>query len=120
MEPAPDRRDEWHESVGGVRRRSAGRRVARARLRNWGATRAEIEASHAGDDVVAGPVTTSTYAVTVEAPADIVWSWLVQIGQGRGDMYSYEWLENLFGLDIDNTNQTARTGSTSPSVTRYG
>jgi hypothetical protein len=79
--------------------------IARARLRNWGATRAEIEAAHAGDDLVAGPVTTSTYAVTVEAPADIVWSWLVQIGQDRGGMYSYEWLENLFGLDIHNTNQ---------------
>ena len=105
MEPAPDRRDQWHESVGGGRRRSAGGRVARASLRNWGATRAEIEAAHAGDDVVAGPVTTSTYAVTVEAPADIVWSWLVQIGQDRGGMYSYEWLENLFGLDIHNTNQ---------------
>ena len=70
-----------------------------------GGNRAEIEAAHAGDDVVAGPVTTSTYAVTVEAPADIVWSWLVQIGQDRGGMYSYEWLENLFGLDIHNTNQ---------------
>jgi hypothetical protein len=79
--------------------------IARARLRNWGATRAEIEAAHAGDDLVAGPVTTSTYAVTVEAPADIVWRWLVQIGQDRGGMYSYEWLENLFGLDIRNTNQ---------------
>jgi hypothetical protein len=79
--------------------------IARARLRNWGATRAEIEAAHAGDDLVAGPVSTSTYAITVEAPADIVWSWLVQIGQDRGGMYSYEWLENLFGLDIHNTDQ---------------
>jgi hypothetical protein len=79
--------------------------IARARLRNWGATREEIEATHTGDDLVAGPVTTTTYAVTVEAPADVVWSWLVQIGQGRGGMYSYEWLENLFGLDIHNTDQ---------------
>jgi hypothetical protein len=79
--------------------------IARARLRNWGATRTEIEATHEGDDLVAGPVTTSTNAVTVEAPADMVWSWLVQIGQDRGGMYSYEWLENLFGLDIHNTHQ---------------
>jgi hypothetical protein len=79
--------------------------TARARLRNWGATHAEIEATHAGDELVAGPVTTSTYAVTIETPADVVWSWLVQIGQDRGGMYSYEWLENLFGLDIHNTDQ---------------
>jgi hypothetical protein len=76
--------------------------MARARLRNWGATREEIDAAHPGDDLVAGPVTTTTYAVTVQAPAETVWSWLVQIGQDRGGMYSYEWLENLFGLDIHN------------------
>jgi hypothetical protein len=79
--------------------------ITRARLRNWGATRAEIEATHEGDNLVPGPVTTTTNAVTVEAPADVLWSWLVQIGQDRGGMYSYEWLENLFGLDIHNTDQ---------------
>jgi hypothetical protein len=79
--------------------------VARARLRNWGATREEIDATHPGDDLVAGPVTMTTYAVGVAAPADKVWSWLVQIGQDRGGMYSYEWLENLFGLDIHNADQ---------------
>ena len=79
--------------------------IARARLRNWGATREEIEATHPGDDLIAGPVTTTTYAVTVEAAADVVWGWLVQIGQDRGGMYSYEWLENVFGLEIDNTDQ---------------
>src|SRR5215216_2488282 len=26
--------------------------------------------------------------------------WLVQLGQGRGGMYSYDWLENLADLDI--------------------
>jgi hypothetical protein len=79
--------------------------IARTRLRNRGATRDEIEATNAGDDIVAGQVTTATYAVTVEAAAEVVWSWLVQIGQDRGGMYSYEWLENLFGLDIHNTDQ---------------
>jgi len=74
--------------------------IARARLRNWGSTREEIDATHPGDDLVAGPVTATTYAVTVEATADVVWTWLVQIGQDRGGMYSYEWLENLFRLDI--------------------
>jgi len=28
---------------------------------------------------------------------------VVQIGQGRGGFYSYDWLENLFGMDIHNT-----------------
>src|SRR5919106_2668598 len=79
--------------------------VARARLRNWGATRKEIDATYPGDDLVAGPVSTTTYAVSVAAPAETVWNWLGQIGQDRGGMYSYEWLENLFGLDIHNADQ---------------
>ena len=49
--------------------------------------------------------TTTTYAVTVNASVDTVWAWLVQIGQDRGGMYSYEWPENLFGLDIHNADQ---------------
>jgi hypothetical protein len=38
--------------------------------------------------------------VTVQAPAEDIWAWLVQIGHGRGGMYSYDWLENLLGLRI--------------------
>lgn len=56
---------------------------ARARLRNWGATREEIDTFQASDDLVTGPVTTTTYAVTVFAPADVVWRWLVQITVAR-------------------------------------
>jgi uncharacterized protein YndB with AHSA1/START domain len=58
-----------------------------------------------GDDLLDGTVTTSTYAVDIDAPAEQVWQWIVQIGQDRGGMYSYEWLENLFGLDIHNANR---------------
>ena len=76
-----------------------------SRLRDWGATREELAASHAGDELLSGPVSTTTFGVTVNAPAAELWSWLVQIGQGRGGMYSYEWLENLFGLDIHNATE---------------
>jgi hypothetical protein len=34
-----------------------------------------------------------------------VWPWLVQMGQARGGMYSYEWLENLVGCDIHNADR---------------
>ena len=33
----------------------------------------------------------------------IVWSWLVQIGQGRGGLYSFDGLENLARCDIHST-----------------
>jgi hypothetical protein len=29
-----------------------------------------------------------------------VWPWLVQMGSGRGGAYTYDWIENLFGLDM--------------------
>jgi hypothetical protein len=38
--------------------------------------------------------------VTIQAPPERVWPWLVQLGQGRGGLYSYDRLENLFGLDM--------------------
>ena len=53
-----------------------------------------------GDDLVAEPATQVTRAITVDAPADQVWPWVVQLGADRGGFYSYDWLENLFGLGI--------------------
>jgi hypothetical protein len=41
-----------------------------------------------------------TRAVTVQAPAGQVWRWLVQIGQDRGGLYGYDWLENALGMHI--------------------
>jgi hypothetical protein len=75
------------------------------RLRNWGATTAELTARYPGDDLVADPADVAALAVTVDAPAGEVWRWLVQMGKGRGGMYSYDWLENLIGLDIHTTNE---------------
>jgi hypothetical protein len=79
--------------------------TARARLRNWGARPGEVHGQYSGDELLPGPVSATTYAVTVVVPAESVWSWLIQIGQGRGGMYSHEWLENLFGLDIHNAEE---------------
>jgi hypothetical protein len=93
------------KSWAAVLRRGACGRDREGQAAELGRNESEIEAAHAGDDIIAGPVTTSTYAVTFDAAADTVWSWLVQMGQNRGGMYSYERLENLFGLDIHNTNQ---------------
>jgi hypothetical protein len=79
--------------------------AARATLRNWGATKTECRAVLPGDEFVPEPAVVITRAVTVEAPAEEVWRWLVQIGQGRGGMYSYERIENAFGLDIHNADE---------------
>ena len=79
--------------------------VEARRFRDWGATKGECAATLPGDELVADPADVTTRAVTVDAPADEVWRWLVQIGQDRGGLYSYDWLENLAGLGIHNTDE---------------
>lgn len=65
-----------------------------------GATAAEAESGLPGDDFLSMADLQSTRAVTIGVPADAVWPWLAQMGQGRGGLYSYDFLENLAGLDI--------------------
>jgi hypothetical protein len=71
----------------------------------WGATDAEMDRRLPGDDLVPTASSETTRAVTIEAPCDEVWPWLVQLGQGRGGFYSYSWLENLAGADIHNVDR---------------
>ncbi|MDP9983825.1 hypothetical protein J2W14_003248 [Pseudarthrobacter oxydans] len=66
----------------------------------WGATPAEADGGLPGDDFMSVAGLQSTRAITIEAPPDAVWPWLAQMGQGRGGLYSYDFLENLAGLDI--------------------
>jgi hypothetical protein len=71
--------------------------------RKWGTTDEEVQSALPGDELIAHPDVKLTRAVTIRAkPADI-WPWLVQIGQGRGGYYSYDWLENMAGLKMKNT-----------------
>lgn len=70
------------------------------RNRNWGSTPDERARSLPGDEFVTDPAIVTTRAVDIAAPAETVWPWLVQLGQNRGGFYSYDWLENLFGLHI--------------------
>jgi hypothetical protein len=80
--------------------------VVRPRLRRWGATAEECTRRLPGDpDEHDLPLFTSTRAVTVHAPAEEVWRWLVQIGQDRGGFYSYDWLENLAGCRLHSTDE---------------
>lgn len=71
----------------------------------WGATDAEVKKKLAGDDLLPHPKWGYTHAVTIKASAAEVWTWLVQMGQGRGGFYSYEFLENLVGCDIHNADR---------------
>lgn len=77
----------------------------RPAVKRWGASGEEVAAALPGDGIVAGAQSSSTRAITVRAPVDLVFPWLAQIGQGRGGFYSYDLLENLSGLDIHSANR---------------
>jgi hypothetical protein len=59
----------------------------------WGATDEEVGRAMPGDDLL--PVAASTTrAISVAAPPEQVWPWLVQLGYGRAGWYSYDWIDN--------------------------
>jgi len=67
-------------------------------LCHWGATPAEIWRGMPGDSRVVHPAYDTTLAVTIDAPPADIWPWLVQMGYRRGGLYSYDWLDRLFGF----------------------
>ena len=74
--------------------------LVRRRFNRWGAAPEEVAGALPGDDLVPAPQLGYTRAIPIEAPPEVVWQWLVQIGQGRGGLYSFDALENLFGCDL--------------------
>ena len=86
--------------------------VTRPRINQWGATDQEHHATWPGDQLVTRPSYSWTNAITIHAPATQVWPWLVQLGQGRGGLYSYDWLENLIGCDVHSSDRILRAFQT--------
>jgi mono/diheme cytochrome c family protein len=70
--------------------------------RQWGSTLAERQVALPGDAANRTPAVEIQHAVTIDAPPDRVWPWLVQLGQDRAGFYSYDWLERAVGDDIRN------------------
>jgi len=81
------------------------RKVLRPWHETWGATDEEVRSSLPGDVFTAEPAAQVTRAITIEAPPEDVWPWVVMLGADRGGFYSYDWLENLFGLGIHSTDR---------------
>jgi hypothetical protein len=63
----------------------------------WGATTADLTRTMAGDAAVVDPTYSATLAITIGARPEHIWPWLVQLGYQRGGLYSYDWLDRLFG-----------------------
>jgi hypothetical protein len=72
---------------------------------NWGATDEEIKRPLPGDEVIPNAQLITNRAITIHAPIAQVWPWLVQLGQGRGGLYTFQRLENLARCQIINVNE---------------
>ena len=47
-----------------------------------------------GDHLLQNPIAILTKGITINAPPEKVWPWIVQIGSGRAGWYSYDWIDN--------------------------
>jgi hypothetical protein len=59
----------------------------------WGTTPEEAVGAMPGDDLFPVAHFTATRAITINAPPEHVWPWLVQVGAGRAGFYSYDLLD---------------------------
>ena len=76
-------------------------RFLRAPVLTWGATDAEAAARLPGDELLEDADGIATRAIEIDAPPTAVWPWIAQIGPSpRGGAYTYDWIENLLGLDM--------------------
>lgn len=76
-------------------------RLLRRPILTWGATAEEARATLPGDELLEDADGVATRAIDVDAPPSAVWPWLAQLGPApRGGAYTYDWIENLLGLDM--------------------
>jgi hypothetical protein len=79
--------------------------ILRDRCLNWGASAEEVTREMPGDELIADPDMLATRAITINTAPSAIWPWLVQMGSGRGGAYTYDWIENLFGLDMHSADE---------------
>jgi hypothetical protein len=100
----------WIKIVGGAGLAAGAAAVSypvlfRGKCLNWGARPDEISRQLPGDDLLADADIVATRAITIDAPPGDIWPWLVQMGSGRGGAYTYDWIENLFGLGMHSADE---------------
>jgi hypothetical protein len=76
--------------------------AARPWYRAWGASPDEAREWLAGDSLIEVAAMQTTRAIAIAAPPEHVWPWLLQMGQGRGGLYTYTWVENALRANIHN------------------
>jgi hypothetical protein len=63
----------------------------------WGATAEEVATSLPGDDLFPAQREVSTKAVSIDAPPDVVYALIQQMGQHRAGWYGWDWFYRATG-----------------------
>ena len=79
---------------------AAYQRLLRRRVVVWGATRDEAASRLPGHELLDEVRNGATRAVTIDAPPEAIWPWLMQMGSGDGGVRTYDWIERLVWLDV--------------------
>lgn len=66
----------------------------------WGATPGEAARTLPGDELIPNPKWSYTHVVAIHTAPGAIWPWLLQMGDNRGGLYSYDFLENLAGCNM--------------------
>lgn len=69
--------------------------------RSWGTAAEEATVHCQAMTLISSPALQTTRSIEIHAQPEGVWPWLVQMGQGRGGFYTYEWIENQLGAESD-------------------
>ena len=72
---------------------------------SWGAKEEEISAVFPGDELVPNPANFINRAVSINAPPELIYPWLVQIDARKAGWYSYTWLEGLINCPMENADR---------------
>jgi hypothetical protein len=80
--------------------------LLRQPILTWGASAEEAAQRLPGDELLEDADGVSTRAIDIQAPVQAVWPWLAQMGPSpRGGAYTYDWIENLLGLNMHSTDR---------------
>ncbi|HEU0074610.1 MAG TPA: hypothetical protein VFS30_11440 [Dehalococcoidia bacterium] len=63
--------------------------------RTWGSRPEERGRRLSGDEIVPSAKLVTDHAITIDAPPERVWPWLLQVGWGRAGWYTYRWVDRL-------------------------
>lgn len=63
--------------------------------RTYGSTSRERATYLPSDQIVPEPQVVTNHAITIDAPTDCVWPWLVQMGWHRAGWYTARWVDTL-------------------------